>query len=114
MFQTGDLKCPGGAYSVKHLYYASVSDTRDCATCTCGSLTGATCSASVHQYSSKDGTCSSGSVSYGQPIACDAINLPPADFMLTIDSTPGSCAPSQGVATGGASPASATTFCCLP
>lgn len=111
--KAGDQTCPAGSYSTKHTFYGSVSDSRDCVACTCGALTGASCSASFSEYSSTNGSCSGLPDVYAAPVSCSG-SASPADFRLDVTSTPGSCTASQGSPTGTATPASPTTFCCLP
>jgi hypothetical protein len=115
--QLGDVSCPpgsgGAGYSSKQVFYGGVDDLRTCTACTCGSLGGATCSASFEAYSSTDGSCTGGGDTYAAPFSCEAVDQP-ADFRLTIIAQNGSCGASQVTATGSATPTNPTTFCCLP
>jgi hypothetical protein len=111
IWQAGDVSCPAGAYSVKHLFYGGVGDTRDCETCTCGAVAGASCAASLDVYTSMDASCSGGTVIYNSPISCAGSGFT-EDVRITVTTTPGSCTASQGTPTGSAVPANPTTFCC--
>src|SRR5271154_2328493 len=48
--QTGDVACPAGDYSHKSSSYGSMTDTRGCGACSCGAVSGATCSVTVSEY----------------------------------------------------------------
>jgi hypothetical protein len=111
--QAGDVACPGTDFTTKYLYYGSVDDTRSCATCTCGAVTGASCSGSLTQYSSADGGCDTEQTIYPLPDTCSALQQP-ADLRLSLTATNGSCKPSTPSATGSATPATPMTFCCTP
>jgi hypothetical protein len=106
---SGDLACPAGAYSVRHVYYGTASDTRGCAACTCGSATGVTCSATVQEGCGQTGP------TFALPTTCASL-ADPGSVELTAVAAPsgGSCAPSAGQSTGSVIPASPTTVCCMP
>src|SRR5207247_1349188 len=50
VLMAGDVACPSGGYSAKRLYYGGVTDTRDCAACTCDKPTGGSCDGTVVIY----------------------------------------------------------------
>ncbi|MGH7293783.1 MAG: hypothetical protein ACRELB_02565, partial [Polyangiaceae bacterium] len=111
VLHSGDVACPA-PYATKHVTFGGVDDSRDCAQCTCGPASGGSCAGSVAAYSSTDGSCSGGAITYDTPVKCDAV-AQPADIRVTVTSTPGSCTPSAGMNQGTVTPAAPTTFCCL-
>jgi hypothetical protein len=44
--EAGNVACPAGAFSERHVYFASVLDTRGCAPCACGAPAGNACAPS--------------------------------------------------------------------
>jgi len=115
--QAGDLACPlpsgGAGYTAKQLFYGNADDQRTCTACTCGSLAGATCSATFEAYASTNGSCTGGGDTYAAPFSCEAVDQP-ADFRVTITAQNGACGASQVTPTGSATATDPTTFCCLP
>jgi hypothetical protein len=107
----GDWSCPGGGYGVKHLFYTSVTDTRDCTACTCAPPNGGSCSFSITESSSADGTCTGGTVTYIPGDKCAGITQP-GDFRLTMTPTAGTCGAGNSTATGSATPGGPVTVCC--
>lgn len=108
---SGDVLCPGGGYGVKHLFYTSVDDTRDCTACTCGNPTGGSCDFSVAAYPTQNQQCSGNPITYGPGTQCAGVDQP-ADFRLTLTPTDGSCAAGTSTATGTAVAAGPVTVCC--
>ena len=113
----GDNACVG-AFTKKHLFYASASDTRACTGCACGTPAGSTCSATVTLYSTPG--CNAGtSVATLHPTSqagdCKPLAANPyvggrqAVFTAPVG---GTCPPSGGQPVGVATPQSPTTFCC--
>jgi hypothetical protein len=111
--QTGAAPCPNTAYTVSEIFYAGVDDQRSCSSCTCGSVTGASCAATVSVSSSTNGTCSTGTIEYEAPASCDPVQLP-GDYRVAVTPAYGTCAASTVTGTGAATPTGPTTFCCLP
>jgi hypothetical protein len=109
--QPGDVGCPASGYPVKQLFYGTVSDTRDCSQCTCSSVAGASCSASIGVFQPSALSCSTGQISYLPPFMCDPVQQP-SEFKLTLTPSGGSCTPSPVAPTGTATPAKPNTFCC--
>jgi hypothetical protein len=109
--QPGDVQCPASGYPVKQLFYGTVSDTRDCSTCTCGNVAGSSCSASIGVSQPSALPCSTGQISYLPPFMCDPVQQP-SEFKLTLTPSGGSCTPSPVAPTGTATPAKPNTFCC--
>ena len=106
---SGDLACPAGAYSVRHVYYAALTDGRTCTACTCSVAAAATCTATAQQGCGQTGP--------AIPLPTPCASLPsPGSVTLTSAPTPGggSCTPSGGQPTGTLVPAGATTLCCMP
>jgi hypothetical protein len=111
---TGDQPCPQGPYSSRQVFYGGATDSRDCTSCTCTDPANATCTTTLDTFSSGDGTCSGGAISYGAPFSCDPVNSQPSDFRATTTASAGSCTASQSAPTGSAVPTSPVTLCCTP
>src|ERR1019366_3941707 len=98
----------------KHTYYTGNNDTRACAACTCGTPTGAVCTASINYFSGS--TCSSGgallniiySTGLCQTIGTNITQSIVADNFTT-GSTSATCSPLGGAAQGTATATGATT-----
>jgi hypothetical protein len=108
--QAGDVPCPTKDYTIKHRYFGGADDTRGCPMCSCGPVTGASCTDSVSQFASTDGGCGGLPVVYG-PGHCQPVQQP-ADLQLALTASGGSCAPSASAPTGSASATNPSTFCC--
>jgi len=115
----GDVPCPTAfsPYADKHVFYATLQDTRGCSPCTCDAPMGSTCSAPVSVYT--DGACAvlayTAAVGSSGP-ACHAL---PSGSPLgskaagTATYAPGLCTPGGGVPMGAATPTEPSTYCCL-
>ena len=124
IFQAGDLPCPIGPYSNKFRYFRDANDTRACSACSCGAAQGETCTGTVRTYTN---ACTADLTTIMTPETCTPIVTPDpttttedAGVLDTRGSTytagtpqGGSCPPQGGQASGGASPSSPVTFCCL-
>jgi hypothetical protein len=115
----GDRECPGPYYTVKHVFYSGLADTRDCTACACGAPAGSTCTAFISAF--KDGSCSSpvvaGTVDATGSACLDV--LPSGQALGSKLATapvyaPGACQVSGGEPTGEALPVQPSTYCCLP
>jgi hypothetical protein len=117
--QVGDLPCaPMGPYTVRHVLYTDVSDTRGCAPCTCGEAVGSSCSTKLSVF--EDSLCAdllgtfpidtTGPKCHDLPpgIGLKGKSAEPPIF------TPGVCQPGGGGPAGAAEPLNPTTYCCLP
>jgi len=111
--------CPTGQYTSRRIYTAAFDDTRSCSACTCGPVTGATCTSQLDVFATPPSDPSlacmgSADVTYIAPQGCSFVPEP-ADVRLraTLADT-GSCTASPVAATGALVGAQATTFCCLP
>jgi hypothetical protein len=119
LVRDGDSECPGPFYTVKHVFYGGLADTRDCSPCGCGAPTGSTCTAFVTAF--KDDSCSS-------PIVAGTIDAMSSACLDIVPSgqalgsklatapvyAPGACQASGGEPTGEALPVQPATYCCLP
>ena len=114
----GDRECPGPYYTVKHVFYGALADTRECTSCACGAPSGSTCTAFVSAFN--DGACLSpvvaGTVDASGP-ACHDI-LPSGQALLSKLATepvyaPGACQVSGGEPVGEALAVEPSTYCCL-
>jgi len=117
VYQAGTAMCPAGAYSVGHVFYGGVSDSRACSGCSCGSPTGASCTgAQVQGFSVNTGTCGGTAVALPYGPACETLGVTVNGEQETTAPTAnnGTCAPSGGQASGTATPATPTTICCAP
>jgi hypothetical protein len=130
IFASGDIPCPAGAYSHRHVVYGQVSDTRGCSSCTCG-IGYAECGRSGGYFVRRNGTCQDSippaievgpTRSYGNVGDCI---IYPQTFPLPITATgvtywPGTdqvaCDPAgatDATPLGEASPSAPVTACCL-
>jgi hypothetical protein len=104
-------QCPSAYYSVSRQYYWGGTDSRGCAPCTCGPLTGSACAESaVVTYS--DVACTMARGTLAAPVTCNAMAGVRA---VTFDGgapSGGSCVPDGGVPVGGFSPTNPYTICC--
>jgi hypothetical protein len=118
IYHEGDVACPGdfSPYSEKHVFYASLDDTRSCTPCSCGTPVGSACEALVSVYSD---TCSTlldaTEITATAPLCLD---VPPGSGLgskaaTPATYTPGVCQASGGDAMGVAQPDAPSTFCCL-
>ncbi len=115
ILQQGANPCPSGDYSVQHLYYGAVADTRGCSACTCGAAAGIDCDTNSVLQTWSDSLCSQVKLAtLPVPQACgtDAGVLRGATF--TTRPTGGSCPASGGQPGGSVAPAALTTICCTP
>lgn len=115
----GNVNCPVGGYSERHVYFRTFTNTRTCAECTCGAVEGSSCTGTVTAY--KDDAC--GAFLLGTSIssvkgAC--IDMDPAGQPLgskrvaDLTYTTGTCVASGGELEGVAEPSGPYTFCCAP
>jgi hypothetical protein len=110
--ETGDVPCPGGGYSDKHLFFTGVADTRGCTACTCGGADNPGCAATIADYPQGQ-SCVGQRTAYLAPFSCAGVDQP-RDFLVTLTSSAGACPPSQSTPTGAATPAKPVTVCCAP
>lgn len=111
----GDAVCPAAGYTVKHVLYSGVDDTRDCSACSCGKVSGASCSTTLTTYAPGSSNCNGVASTLMAPIMCsNGIAAQQTEMMLQMSPTGGSCTPAGGQPTGSATPAGPKTFCCLP
>lgn len=107
VWSDGDQACPAG-FGVKHLFGASLDDTRGCTPCTCGSAQ-ATCSATTHLY--EDNNCGNGFTFVPNDDTC--VNAPSLPSIMTMVDAMGTCPPDGGQPTGNVALGGAlTTVCC--
>jgi len=112
----GVAACPATGFTVRHTFYDAFDDTRDCTACSCGDVTGASCSAalSVFPTAGAVAACLKGADVYMAPSSCSPVQQP-GDFRLDITMPDvGSCAATPVMPTGAVAPSEAATFCCLP
>lgn len=112
----GIAACPTTGFTVHHTFYDAFDDTRDCSACSCGDVTGATCSAALSVFPTTGAVvpCAKGADIYMAPSSCAPVQQP-GDFRLDVTMpNAGSCAASPVMPTGAVAPSQATTFCCLP
>ncbi|WP_437285371.1 hypothetical protein [Sorangium sp. So ce406] len=113
----GERDCPA-TYPDRHVFYASVEDTRGCAPCGCSEPTGGTCSILASAFS--DASCSQfvvGVVVSSEAPFCGAISPGMAlgsKSASVVSLEPGTCEPTGGEPTGGVALLGAATFCCRP
>jgi hypothetical protein len=105
----GDVACPPGEYTNKHLFYAGIEEGRSCSPCSCGAASGVKCKLDVDLYLTP--TC------LGMPshnIAIDACHGggPFAGAIAKSAPAGGTCPTSGGFPQGGVAPGDPTTVCC--
>jgi hypothetical protein len=108
VFQSGDVACPAGGYSVKRTVFAGVHDTRACTPCSCGAPTGVSCTATLQEGCGQTGPVNQ------LPTACGGLSDPGSVMLLApLVASGGSCSPMGGAPAGSATPSSPTTVCCM-
>lgn len=119
IYQKGDNDCPNlGPYQEKHVFYDGFEDTRTCSACTCGPVSGSTCSTQVTIFT--DDACSTQLVAATVTASASSCHDVPAGSALGSKSATapayeaGTCQPSGGEPMGMASPVGPSTFCCIP
>ncbi|MGH7434222.1 MAG: hypothetical protein ACRENE_00940 [Polyangiaceae bacterium] len=119
--QVGDVPCPATDYTNRSVSYGTTKDLRRCTDCTCGPVTGSSCTGFVDvSPASSASPCTAGSSArYTVPQTCAGGGsgtvtgvTEPGDFHASISPQPGTCTPNPPVPTGAAAPAVPTTFCC--
>jgi hypothetical protein len=115
----GDVSCPAGPFTQRHVFYGDVMDDRSCMDdCSCGAASGGTCPTTITLYgSTQTGTCTGAVVSLPAGTCANLQNNPTlAGRTATQPGAPqgGTCTASGGIPTGGTTPISPTTFCCTP
>lgn len=118
LVREGDKECPA-PYTVRHVFYDDLMDTRSCSPCSCSAPVGGTCSSFVSVFS--DGSCSSpvGAVTV-DATGSKCFDIAPSGQALGSKLatepvySPGVCQISGGEPSGEAVPAEPSTFCCLP
>ncbi|HEX8796330.1 MAG TPA: hypothetical protein VF765_35510 [Polyangiaceae bacterium] len=111
----GDAACPALGYSVKHVLYAGIDDTRDCTACTCGGVTGSSCTTTLLTFPPGTPGCTATPNTLTAPVTCSTgIPAQQSNALLKMGATGGTCTPGNVQPTGSATPAGPTTFCCLP
>jgi len=114
--QAGIGPCPSIGYTVRRMYYGGFDDSRDCSACSCGDVSGATCSANLEVFapSATSLPCTNAGITYPAPETCAPVQQP-GDFRLGVSvQNAGSCIGAPVTPIGGVSPSEPTTFCCLP
>ncbi len=118
--RAGDHACPSGAFSQKSLAFASFTDDRDCSSCSCGAPAGGTCKLLVSLFSNAAPNTCTTLLTTLESNSCVNLAGNPAlvgSRSATVMNAPtgGSCpVTGGGVPSGGVTPTSPTTFCCLP
>lgn len=118
LVQAGERECPD-LYTVRHVFYHGLEDTRECTSCACSTPVGGACSASLSVF--KDDLCmtpvfaSYGTDSSG-PKCLDLLPGVALGSKLATEPVyaPGVCQVSGGEAIGQAAAVEPSTFCCLP
>jgi hypothetical protein len=111
----GSVGCPGGGYSVQHVYATGAQDSRGCSSCTCPTPpTGVDCNANAQiDFWSSTG-CDAGSSlpAVGLPQSCLSPAFAPQGVTFSTTPSGGSCNPVGGTATGAVNPQGTVTICC--
>jgi hypothetical protein len=117
--KAGNLACPGGAFSDRHVFFGDFVDTRNCTMCTCGGATGGVCTVTVGFHSDAGlTTCNTDLVDVPSGSCVDLAGNPRVSgrtSSVTTAPVGGGCAVTGGGApTGAVTETDPTTFCCLP
>jgi hypothetical protein len=118
-----DVPCPAGPYSVQHVYYGGLADTRGCEPCACDVTSAPACMGGdgLPYTQPSCGVPIPSSIPFLVPGGCAATSfssslVPAGGFKLAQMPTllPATCAasPSGGQPTGSVAPTQPTTFCC--
>jgi hypothetical protein len=115
--QVGNVPCPNSDYPNRSVSFGGLGDGRHCAACSCGPVTGSTCTGYVDVTPAATGTatpCSGNYTRYLLPQSCTGGIQQPGDLRATVTPQPGSCAPTTGTPAplGTVTPSAPTTFCC--
>jgi hypothetical protein len=112
VWQDGDVDCPADtAYTEKELYFDTISDDRDCSTCTCGPLGGTCDDAAVIMRA--DAGCAGAAGSIIGDAMCAQASIGADSAELTATPNP-ECAPTGGVLEGDVTELGPHTICCTP
>lgn len=95
-------------------YYTSVSDTRACSACGCGTPSGVACTLKGHVGVGLTCTAAPAVVADIKPGCIDLNGVARYGFQVVAVATQGGCTPSGGKPTGTATPAAPVTVCCMP
>lgn len=124
IFQAGEHECPDGQYTERKVYYSDIEDTRACATCECGEVSGS-CTAphfTPGYYGDDPSNISWSSHQIPLDGSCDLFALPVDHNALSVvagDPAAGGAfvcgeLPGSEDLLGEAHPTGAVTFCCAP
>jgi hypothetical protein len=118
---TGMVACPAGQFQDQHLYYGTVTEGRTCTSCGCGTPAGGDCTATVtissdgfqNSCTAVGATLNATSAGTACVNVTNTTNLGSREAKNVTITTAGTC---QGTAEpmGTVTPASPTTFCCVP
>jgi hypothetical protein len=111
-----NVQCPGD-YPERHVFYATVEDSRACTECTCTQTAAAQCSAWFSAY--QDQACGEGLTSGVVSSAPICMGVSQGLTLGSMEATwitnePGACEASGGEAIGEAKAADPRMFCCQP
>lgn len=110
VYQTGELACPAADYTVKHVLYQGISDSRSCTTCACDKATKADCTTFTTKFFAAASCMGTSNGSAVQP-TCAAIPYQgSALFQATAPTI--ACPHSGGEPSGGCTGTQPTTVCC--
>jgi len=109
--QDGDVACPGGAWTVKRVFFRNMRDDRACTPCACGAPTGGECTPKVTGHANTG--CGS-PVSSVDASSCRTFAFPAHLTGTVVLSPAGTCAPRPGGGqpTGNVVPVDPITVCC--
>jgi hypothetical protein len=108
--QAGTASCPAG-YPVRHVYFASFSDSRGCTPCGCAPPTDASCGGGTVAFYN-DTACTAPAFTATAPQACTNLGGPKGAKFSGATPSGASCAPDGGAPTGAFTPTTPTTICC--
>jgi hypothetical protein len=111
--RNGDRACTNtGTFTVKHLVYRDINDTRDCATCTC-TPTGVSCGGTTDLYSAAGCTGTMVTTTNDSTSCATTTDVQSMQYHPS-GPTGGSCTVGGGAPIGSVSLGDPVTLCCLP
>jgi hypothetical protein len=115
IYRQSDTGCPGGGYSVQHVYYDGVQEGRGCSGCMCGGASGVDCNSLGHVELWGTTDCTDAGIVDLTPLpsGCAApTGAHGATFTTT--ATGGTCPAVGGQPMGSVTGQNPITFCCTP
>jgi hypothetical protein len=116
VYQSGDVACPSSDYTVKQVIDETISDTRACSACACGSEVGVTCGSGAIGLTPAN-SCGGTLAPFSIPMTCRAVPAVPnvawsAETTTAPSPSDATCSASGGTPSGDATASGPVTVCC--